>query len=60
MRINLFRDTGNIEQLTKDVQTAERDGFHGVWFGQNRGAEIVLEFGVAAHVPSGLFLLAGL
>ena len=29
-------------------------------FGQNRGAEVILEFWVAAHVLSGLFLLCGL
>ena len=39
MRISLFRDAGNIEQLTKDVQAAERDGFHGVWFGQIFGGD---------------------
>ena len=39
MRISLFRDAGNIDQLTKDVQAAERDGFHGVWFGQIFGGD---------------------
>ena len=39
MRINLFRDAGNIDQLIKDVQEAERDGFHGVWFGQIFGGD---------------------
>lgn len=39
MRISLFRDTGNIDQLIKDVQAAERDGFHGVWFGQIFGGD---------------------
>lgn len=39
MRINLFRDAGNVDQLIKDVQEAERDGFHGVWFGQIFGGD---------------------
>ena len=39
MRISLFRDAGNIEQLIKDVQATERDGFHGVWFGQIFGGD---------------------
>lgn len=39
MRISLFRDTGNIDQLITDVQAAERYGFHGVWFGQIFGGD---------------------
>lgn len=39
MHISLFRDAGSIDQLTKDVQAAERDGFHGVWFGQIFGGD---------------------
>lgn len=39
MRINLFRDAGHIDQLVNDVQAAERDGFHGVWFGQIFGGD---------------------
>ncbi len=39
MRINLFNEGGSIDQLIKDVQSAERDGFNGVWFSQVFGGD---------------------
>ena len=47
MRINLFHDGGSIGQLIEDVQSAERDGFNGVWFSQVFGGDTLTAIALA-------------